>query len=102
MIDKKIHFRVFNDNSIDLLNLTSENIKINNIKFFKNKKCVENCNYSKPFDLLLKPSSFEKVNKSKIQLKEKFINFTSIEIFYSDENGNNFSVVEKVENNKGK
>ena len=100
LIDKKIHFRVFNDNSIDLLNLTSENIKINNIKFFKNKKCVENCNYSKPFDLLLKPSSFEKVNKSKIQLKEKFINFTSIEIFYSDENGNNFSVVEKVENNK--
>ena len=46
LIDKKIHFRAFNDNSIDLFNLTSENIKLSNIKFFKNKKCIENCKYS--------------------------------------------------------
>ena len=100
LIDKKIHFRAFNDNSIDLLNLTSENIKLSNIKFLKNKKCKENCKYSSRLDLLIKPSSFEKVNKSKIQLREKLIDFTSIEIFYSDEKGKNFSVVEKIEKNK--
>ena len=88
LIDKKIHFRAFNDNSIDLFNLTSENIKLSNIKFIKNKKCKENCKYSSRLDILIKPSSFEKVNKSKIQLREKLTDFTSIEIFYSDEKKN--------------
>ena len=97
LIEKKIHFRSYFDNSIDLINLTSEMLRIENIQLIKDEKCKKNCKYETSFDFLLKPSSFIKASKFSIFLKQNFKDFSSIKISYIDEKGKKFSVTEKIE-----
>ena len=96
---KKVHFRVFDNGEILIDNLTSEKILIKNIKLNIQKNCETNCNEEKnvPLNLILKPSSYQKIKSEKIIIntQNKLENF--VEIKYFDENNYSYSLTERVE-----
>ena len=96
---KKVHFRVFDNGEILIDNLTSEKILIKNIKLNIQKNCETNCNEEKnvPLNLILKPSSYQKIKSEKIIIntQNKLENF--VEIKYFDENNYSYSITERVE-----
>ena len=97
---KKIHFRIFDNAEIKIDNLTSEKILIKNIKLNIQKNCETNCiNEEKiiPLNLILKPSSYQKLTSEKIKINFQNTLDNFVEIKYLDENNYVYSLIERVE-----
>ncbi len=97
---KKIHFRVFDDGTIFLNNLTSEILRLDKLVFENISQCKINC--KRVIDIsqsssILKPSTYENLNFKKINVDLKNKNYDSLEIKYLDQSNRINSVEEKIE-----
>ena len=97
---KKIHFRIFDDGTIFLNNLTSEILRLDKLVFENISQCKLNCKriieISKS-NSILKPSTYENLNFKKINVDLKNKNYDSLEIKYLDQSNRTNSVEEKIE-----
>jgi len=97
---KKINFRVFDDGDIVIDNLTSEYLKIDNIKLKNSKNCLNECDdLSKNVKAsnILKPSSYNFLSTKNIEIDLKGNEHKFLEINYFDENNESYSNTEKIE-----
>ena len=85
-LDNFIHARVFNNGRIELYNLTPLNVKIENIKFYKNN-CIENCSKIKNYNnYKIIPSSYNEITSNKLNLNFNIDQYDEYEFFTSINN----------------
>tara|TARA_Y100000590_G_scaffold176229_1_gene201362 strand:- start:806 stop:3454 length:2649 start_codon:yes stop_codon:yes gene_type:complete len=99
LIKKKLFFRAFEDGTLKIINLTSEKIKIRKLSFKKDFSCKINCNIENNFKYILEPSTFDRPSMAVLKLDNKLNDIKFLEVFYTDEKGNKFSAIEKIEKN---
>ncbi len=98
--NKKIHFRIFDDGTIFLNNLTSEILRLDKLVFENISQCKLNCKRIieiSQSNSILKPSTYENLNFKKINVDLKNKNYDSLEIKYLDQSNRTNSVEEKIE-----
>ena len=99
---KKINLRAFDDGEIFIDNFTSEKIHIKKA-FFKNKiDCNKDCKEkNKNFDLswTIKASTYENLNSEQIKINLNKKKYKFLEVEYIDEDGNIYSLMERIEKN---
>ncbi len=97
---KKINFRTFNDGEILIDNLTSENIKIDQLKFYKVKDCKKECKDNEKvlkLNILLEPSTYSNLSKQRLNIGMVNDEYNFTELSYIDETKNNYLLVERIE-----
>ena len=90
IFEKKLYIRAYDDGNLEVLNLTSEKIKIKNIFYSKKEDCT-NCK-SKIFSFKrnIKKSEFEKIYAQNFKLDFLSDEYKYLTVEYEDENKNLF------------
>lgn len=97
---KKINFRVFDNGEIYIDNLTSESLFIEKASLNIKNPCKKNCKKEStnfPINLILKPSTYNKLSSKKIKIDHNTDLENFLEIKYLDERKKIYSLTEKVE-----
>ena len=87
---KKLYIRAYNDENLEVSNLTSEKIKLKNIFYSKKENCINCKSQIYSFNKNILPSKFEKISNKNYKLDKLNDGYKFIVVEYEDENQNVF------------